>query len=387
MYGGHTVAVVVPAYNEEAFVGEVLESTPSFVDRIYAVDDASTDGTWRVVRRHADRTGAESRTPTAASTPAPAADADTDAEAGAARRTRAEPGVAAPDGGTVDGRVVAIRHAENQGAGGALRTGYRQALEDGMDVTVAMDADGQMDPDRMTDLLDPIVEGRADYAKGNRLADPAFRDGMPRFRRFGNVLLTLLTRIASGYWGMMDPQNGYTAISEEALAAVDPSSLPSGHDYTNELLVRLNVAGMRVADVGMPAVYGDESSTITYSRFVPRTSATLLRAFLRRLASRARTPAGRALAMLYGASTASGLAGLLCGLGAARDRVTGAGPDGGDDGARAGGDGDGVEGDGAADAGVATRGAVALVAAVAGALSLLGAVALDRGDDAEVRRE
>ena len=251
-YADTVIGVVVPAYNEAEHVGEVLETVPPFVDRIYAVDDASEDGTWDEIRR---------RAPTAGETMA--------------------------DGGAlVDGRVVPIRHEENQGAGAALRTGYRHAVDDGVEVVVAIDADGQMDPDNMPALLDPIVDGEADYAKGNRLADRESRREMPAFRQVGNLTLTGLTRVASGYWSLMDPQNGYTAISREALETIDLDAVPDGHDYTNDLLVRLNVAGARVADVSMPALYGDEESTIDYVEFVPRTSVTLLRSFCWRLRRR-----------------------------------------------------------------------------------------------------
>ncbi len=302
-YDDHSIAVVVPAYNEVEHVGEVLDTIPPFVDRIYAVDDRSTDGTWAEIRRRvpetdvtdeadADRVrGAVSVAdggltlesddgPTddgdgpAEESSEPAGDGDEPADDGEARSGDSVP---------VDDRIVPIRHEENRGAGAGIRTGYRHAYEDGMDVTVAMDGDGQMDPAYMPDLVDPVVSGEAEYAKGNRLADPEAREEMPAFRLFGNWLLTMLTKVASGYWKTMDPQNGYTAISHEALAAIDIDAIPAGHDYTNDLLVRLNVAGARVADVSMPACYGDEASTIDYSRFAPKTSWTLLQSFLWRL--------------------------------------------------------------------------------------------------------
>ncbi|MFC4439721.1 MULTISPECIES: glycosyltransferase family 2 protein [Natrialbaceae] len=268
MYRGNTVGVIVPAYNEESHVGEVLETMPAFVDRIYAVDDRSTDGTWGIIQEYA-----------AASTQSTGEErADSTAD------ERAATPASIPDGGTVEGtEVVAIRHEENQGAGGALRTGYVRARDDGIDVVATMDADGQMDPDQLSRLLDPIVGGEADYTKGNRLADREDRKEMPPFRLFGNWTLTQLTKIASGYWTLQDPQNGYTAISNEALSAVDIESLPDDHEYPNDLLVRLNIADMRVADVSMPAKYADEESTIEYKRFIPTTSVTLLRGFLRRM--------------------------------------------------------------------------------------------------------
>lgn len=263
MYRGNTIAVVVPAYNEDDMVGSVIDQLPDFVDRVYAIDDCSTDDTWTEIRKRA--TGQKRL---------PALSTD----------TAADSTTTVSDGGVHDGTwVIAIRHDTNQGAGGALKTGYRHAERDGMDITVTFDADGQMDPEQMDRLLDPIVEGRAAYAKGNRLAGSRFQAEMPRFRLLGNWLLTLLTRPASGYWRLRDPQNGYTAISREALSSIDLDAVPNDHDYPNDLLARLNVEGVTVADVPMTAVYDDEESTIDFATFVPRTSMTLLRAFVQRL--------------------------------------------------------------------------------------------------------
>jgi glycosyltransferase involved in cell wall biosynthesis len=292
MYRGHTVGVIVPAYNEEAHVGEVLETMPAFVDRIYAVDDRSTDDTWQIIQEYAA-----------------AARRATDEEALEAESpTESEPEIRAsiPDGGQIGGtEIVPIRHEENQGAGGALRTGYIRGRDDGMDIVVTMDADGQMDPDQLPRLLDPIADGEADYTKGNRLADRESRREMPPFRLLGNWMLTQLTKIASGYWTLQDPQNGYTAISHEALSAVDIEALPDDHEYPNDLLVRLNIAEMRVADVSMPAVYDDEESTIEYKRFIPITSVTLLRGFLQRLGTQLADDRRDPVAISYGIGLAS----------------------------------------------------------------------------------
>ncbi|GAA0241101.1 glycosyltransferase family 2 protein [Haladaptatus pallidirubidus] len=263
MYGGHTIGVVVPAYNEEGFVGDVLDSLPDFVDRVYAVDDASTDGTWDEICEYA-------------------------AVERAARTNVSD---------DTDGQVVAIRHDHNRGAGGAIKTGYFAARADGTDVTVTIDADGQMDPEMMTRLLDPIVADEADYTKGNRLSNPKFRSSMPKFRLLGNWLLTGLTRIASGYWDITDPQNGYTAISLPSLEAIDLEGMYEYYGYCNDILVKLNVAGMRVMDVDMPAVYGAEESSIEYGDYIPKVSLMLLRNFLWRLGARYRThPLGIAYA-------------------------------------------------------------------------------------------
>lgn len=258
MYKGKRIAVVIPAYNEEQFVGEVIETVPSFVDRIYPVDDCSTDHTWRQINEAAVRVNVGGFEP---------------------ERTGRE---AVADGGYEE-VVLPMQHDQNRGVGGAIKTGYGQALRDGIDVIAVMNADGQMDPSILHRILDPVAEGRVEYAKGNRLVSEDHWDGMTRFRLFGNYLLTYLTRISSGYWQMTDPQNGYTAISAEALQLIDMDRLYDEYGFLNDLLVHLNARNMRIADVEMTAVYGDESSSIDYRRFVPTLSWLLLRKFFWRL--------------------------------------------------------------------------------------------------------
>ena len=272
MYRDHTVAVVVPAYNEEGFVGEVIDTVPEFVDRVYAVDDRSTDATWDEIRRHASR---ETHP------------ADEVAPGGRSVAAGAVEGARTDGSGVETGReVVPIRHEENRGVGAAITTGYRRSLQDGIDVTAVMAGDGQMDPDQLDRLLDPIVEGRAHYAKGNRLLGREYYEEMSAFRLFGNVTLSVLTKISSGYWEMLDPQNGYTAISREALEAVDLDALYEEYGFSNDLLVALNTRELPIADVAMPAVYGEERSHIEYRTFVPRLSWLLWRRFLNRLGVR-----------------------------------------------------------------------------------------------------
>ncbi|WP_339104333.1 glycosyltransferase family 2 protein [Haloterrigena salinisoli] len=271
MYREATVGVVMPAYDEEGFVGDVIREMPDYVDRIYAIDDRSTDGTWEEILEAA-RDDADANGGVDATDDAPMV---TDGGASAlVRRASVQDPI---------GRVVPIRHRENRGAGGAIKTGYLAARADGVDATVTVDADGQMDLSQMSRLLDPIVADEADYAKGNRLLSREYRAAMPRFRFVGNAILSFLTKVASGYWKTMDPQNGYTAISGDALEAIDLENLYEYYGYCNDLLVKLNVRGMRVADVAMPAVYGDEESSITYSEYIPKVSTMLLRNFLWRL--------------------------------------------------------------------------------------------------------
>ena len=270
MYRDHTIGVVVPAYNEAGLIGDVIRSMPAFVDWICVVDDRSTDETWDEILAAARGDRNEF-----------AADADplqsvmTDGAGGLlAERAVVYPQV---------GRVVPVQHKENMGAGGAIKTGYLAALQDELDITVTIDGDGQMDPSRMPKLIDPLVEGAADYAKGNRLLYKEYRQEMSGFRFFGNSILTFLTKIASGYWKTMDPQNGYTAITHHALANVGVENLYEYYGYCNDLLVKLNAKGLQVADVAIPAIYGEETSTISYPTYIRKVSGMLLRNYLWRL--------------------------------------------------------------------------------------------------------
>ncbi len=302
MYRDHTIGVVVPAYNEEGFVGEVIDTMPEYVDRMYVIDDCSTDGTWDEIQRYAERENAEAVT----------VHYDEDAVQG-----ESEP--VATDGGTVtsqafDRRVVPIQHEENRGVGGAIKTGYLRAIEDGIDITAVMGGDGQMDPDILYKFLDPIVEDEADYTKGNRLLYKEFREGMSKWRFFGNSILTFLTKIASGYWKTMDPQNGYTAISQYALENTGIEDMYEYYGYCNDLLVKLNAKGMRVADVAMPAVYGDEESSIKYSSYIRKVSGMLLQNFLWRLKVKYLVLDFHPLALFYFFGAVTAVFGLLGGM-------------------------------------------------------------------------
>jgi glycosyltransferase involved in cell wall biosynthesis len=252
MYRGHTAGVVIPAYNEEGFVGETIDSAPEFVDRIYVVDDGSTDGTWSEIERRAAAVNE--------------------------RTSQVE-----TSDRQFDRRVVPIQHEQNRGVGGAIKTGYQRAKQDRIDITTVMGGDGQMEPEMLGNLFDPIVEGRAEYTKGNRLMRRTGHGDMPWFRFVGNAILTALTKVASGYWGSGDPQSGYTAISLHALESTDIEEMYEYYGYCNDLLVKLNVADARVADVPRPITYGDEESDISYRSYIPRVSAMLFRNFLRRI--------------------------------------------------------------------------------------------------------
>jgi len=283
MYDGNTVGVVVPAYDEAGHVGEVIETMPRYVDRIYAIDDASTDGTWEEIREHARRRNGRSTT----------------------RNGTGEKGE--------ETRVVPIRHERNRGAGAAVKTGYARALDDGIDVVAVMDGDGQMDPAHLERVIEPVAAGEVTYAKGNRLRSSRDYASMSRWRLFGNLLLTMLTRVSSGYWELSDPQNGFTAISNEGLRIVRFDRLYDRYGFLNDLLFALNVNRQPIADVAHPARYGDERSTIRYSTFVPRLSALIARNFLKRIGRSYVLRRFHPLAACYALGTVVLLAGVAAG--------------------------------------------------------------------------
>ncbi len=236
-YRHKKVAVVIPAHNEEVLIGATLESIPDFICRIYVVNDCSGDRTQEIVEAYATR----------------------------------------------DPRIVLVCHEVNSGVGAAIATGYREALKEGMDIVAVMDGDNQMDPAFLPRLLDPIVEGKVDYTKGNRLISPAYRKGMTSWRFTGNAALTLLTKIASGYWQMMDPQNGYTAISTRALERLDLYDIYPRYGYCNDLLVKLNANNFKIQNIPVPARYGKEKSGIRYGSYIVKVSRLLLKDFIWRL--------------------------------------------------------------------------------------------------------
>jgi glycosyltransferase involved in cell wall biosynthesis len=232
MLGGKRVAVVVPAFDEERLVGETIRGIPGFVDRVFVVDDASRDGT-------------------------------------VARAEEVE-----------DQRVRILRHERNRGVGAAIATGYRQALDEEIDVTCVMAADNQMDPAELEGLVAPVARGEVDYAKANRLFSGEAWTVLPHARYLGNAVLSLLTKIASGYWHVADSQAGFTAVSLDALRALDLDRLYPRYGFPNDMLVHLNVQNARVRDVPSRPVYGvGERSGIRLRSVVPRISWLLFKAF------------------------------------------------------------------------------------------------------------
>jgi glycosyltransferase involved in cell wall biosynthesis len=235
MLDGQSVAVVVPAYNEERLVGSTVAAIPDFVDRIIVVDDASTDRTAEQAREG-------------------------------------------------DPRVEVITHERNQGVGAAIVSGYKSAAAEGIGVTCVMAGDGQMDPADLATLVAPVARGECDYAKANRLVTGEAWRVIPRGRYLGNAFLSFLTKIASGYWHVGDSQSGYTAVDLETLRELDLDRLYPRYGFPNDMLVHLNVWNKRVRDYPSRPIYGiGEASGIRPHRVVPRIFRLLTRGFFWRL--------------------------------------------------------------------------------------------------------
>jgi glycosyltransferase involved in cell wall biosynthesis len=238
MYKSHSIAVVMPAHNEERFIGDAIRALPALVDHVVVVDDCSTDNTVGVVRALADP------------------------------------------------RVALMATAKNSGVGGAMKVGYRHTSSLRADFIVKMDADGQMSPDDLPALLDGIIERGAEYSKGNRFLTHSALSAMPRHRLFGNIVLTFMTKLASGYWHIFDPQNGYTAIRRTTLELIDLDRINDGYFFENDMLSQLYLQRARVVDVDIPARYGKEESGVRVFRVASSFPLLFFGKFLRRIYDR-----------------------------------------------------------------------------------------------------
>lgn len=226
---GRKLAVIIPAYRAAKSLPPVLGSIPAFIDHIIVVDDGSGDDTSAVVRAFPDP------------------------------------------------RITLVAHAVNQGVGGAVLSGYAKADELGCAVFVKMDADGQMKPEHLPELLAPVLEGRADYSKGNRFAHKDRLRAMPPLRRLGNTIHSYMTKLATGHWHVFDATNGYTAITAETYRRLEHRQLSRGYFFETSMLFELHVAGARIVDVDIPAVYEGEQSHIRSHRVTIKFPLMLIR--------------------------------------------------------------------------------------------------------------
>jgi glycosyltransferase involved in cell wall biosynthesis len=271
---GKRVAVVVPAFDEELLVADTIAGLPDFVDTVVIVDDRSRDAT-------ADRAAA-----------------------------------------TGDPRVEVIRHEANRGVGAAIVTGYARCLELGIDVTCVMAGDNQMDPGELESLVAPVARGQVDYAKANRLVTGEAWDLIPHSRYLGNAVLSLLTKIASGYWHVADSQAGYTALSLGALRRLDLDRLYRRYGFPNDMLVHLNVQNARVRDVPSRPVYGvGERSGIRIHRVAPRIAWLLFKGFWWRMLQKYVIRDFHPLVFFYALGGLMTLVGLILGLIVAISRI------------------------------------------------------------------
>lgn len=230
------IAVIIPCYKETSKIIDVLKGIPNYVDSIYVVDDCCPDGTGKFVQENAK-----------------------------------------------DKRITVLTHEHNQGVGGAVVSGYKNAIVDDMDIAVKIDGDGQMDPLLIERFVTPIAIGLADYTKGNRFFRPENVRKMPKARLFGNAVLSFMTKFSSGYWHIFDPTNGYTAIHTKILRCMNLDKLSKGYFFESDMLYRLNITRAVVEDIPMQAVYQDEQSSLHIGKVIPKFLAGHMRNFGRRI--------------------------------------------------------------------------------------------------------
>ncbi|KRB83391.1 glycosyltransferase family 2 protein [Duganella sp. Root198D2] len=230
------VAVVIPTFKARNHILGVITEIGTEVKRIYVVDDCCPDKTGDYVEQACK-----------------------------------------------DQRVVVVRHTENQGVGGAVMTGYAAAIEDGMGILVKIDSDGQMDPALIPDFIAPILNGEADYTKGNRFFDLEDVRSMPKMRLFGNAVLSLMCKLSSGYWNLFDPTNGYTAIHANVARHLPFNKISRRYFFETDMLFRLNTLRAVVVDVPMEAKYGDEVSNLKISKIIGEFFVKHVRNFSKRI--------------------------------------------------------------------------------------------------------
>jgi glycosyltransferase involved in cell wall biosynthesis len=230
------ISVVIPSYKVRAHVLEVINKIGPEISRIYVVDDSCPEQSGLFVEEYCS-----------------------------------------------DPRVKVLRHERNLGVGGAVMTGYKAAIAEGMEVIVKLDGDGQMDPDLIMDFVEPILAGEADYTKGNRFFDLEKVRVMPKARLFGNAVLSFMAKLSSGYWNLFDPTNGYTAIHRDVLLHLPLAKISERYFFETDILFRLNTLRAVVVDVPMDAKYGDEISNLKISSVVGEFLAKHVRNFFKRI--------------------------------------------------------------------------------------------------------
>lgn len=253
MIENKSIGVVVPAYNEGALIEKVISTMPDFVDHMIIINDASSDSTYDTILKYKK----------------------------------------------IDSRIIVINHEINQGVGQTLIDGYLKAREMKIDVTAVMAGDAQMDPDDLYSVVYPVVTNEADYVKGSRLLVDGVKKVMPTYRFIGNNVLTLLTKFATGYWHVIDPQCGYTAISLDAISTIPIQDMIKRYGYPGHILHMLNLNNFAVKDVKVRPVYGDEVSKIKLGNYIRTVSVLLIKLFWKRITKKYLLVDFNPLAMFY----------------------------------------------------------------------------------------
>ncbi len=289
MLANKTIAVVVPTFNEEKQIGKVITTMPDFVDRIIVVNDYSDDKTEKEV---IDYINNKKYNKSACSihpvTPQPPTIDYNYADYVVQKNNIEEikyftpTEVYYPD--KVNNRIILINHQKNAGVGAAIASGYKWAKDHGIDCTAVMAGDGQMAPNELSEICMPVINGEVDYVKGNRLIHGSSWLVIPKIRYLGNAVLTIFTKMASGYWHVSDTQSGYTAISKSTLNSIRLYKIYKSYGMPNDLLVKLNIAFCTIREVKIKPVYNiGEKSKMKVVKVIPTVSFLLLKLFFQRL--------------------------------------------------------------------------------------------------------
>jgi dolichol-phosphate mannosyltransferase len=233
MINNLNIAVVIPVYKVERHIKQVIETLPDFIDHVIVVDDNCPKMSLRLIENNKKNT--------------------------------------------------IIKHDKNLGVGGAVVSGYRKALILNADIVIKVDGDGQMDPNKIMQLITPILEEKADYTKGNRFKDYKSLKSMPKIRLFGNSILSFSTKLASGYWDLMDPTNGFTAITKRAIEGLNLNLISKRYFFETDMLIHLNIENCVVKDVPIPANYADEVSSMNIKNIIFTFPPKLLKGLFKRI--------------------------------------------------------------------------------------------------------
>lgn len=287
MLNNKTIGVVVPAYNEETQIGMVIETMPDYVDRIVIVNDASPDKTLEVVKGYLAKDKGKYRNEKIGMVKVEKTvynEADLFLEELDSKEIDRFVPSELVNEDPANARIILINQLKNGGVGSAIARGYKWCKDNNIDCTAVMAGDGQMDPGELIDICTPVVDDGIDYVKGNRLSHRSAKHLIPKTRYFGNSVLSILTKMASGYWRVSDTQTGFTAISLDALRKIDIAAIYKSYGMPNDMLVKLNMVKCTLKEVEIKPIYRvGEQSKMKIFKLIPRVSLLLFKAFFKRI--------------------------------------------------------------------------------------------------------